>query len=1017
MPLARLLAPLAHPVVAVLTLAAAALGLGCGSSTEPAVVAISIESGTATISTIGGTLQLSARVVGKYGPLDKASVTWSSDSTLIATVSNSGLVTAHQKGSATITARSAEQTATIRVSVAPAGAPVDLRLTVSAAGTGGTGTGQVTSTPSGIDCTLTDSTSSGSCSASFSPGQTVRLTETQTGLHAFNGWLGCSGTTTCDIAINADTTVRASFTAPITVVAAANPTTGGSVTDAGTFAFNSAVTIHAVPSSGYTFRNWVENGTAVSTSAAYSFNATANRNLIANFTPVFVTTQAVPSASGNVGALMAPLTAVTATGGIPPYAWSVSPALPSGLTLNAATGEITGTPLAELTQTTFTITTTDAGSSTSSKTFLLTVLPSINSLTAVAKTLLAPVVQSSAPLPSYPSVRVMTGGTAVAGVPVTFTVTAVAGRCTLSQPATVNSDATGLASLSSATFSMTRASGGSCRVHAQAGALSDDILVVAQPSGTNVWIGGTSTAWSTATNWSSGTAPSTASNTVFVPGYAPRQPKLSAATVVGSTMLEESAPATIDLAGFPLTIGGDFIAFHNVASIVSSVAGGSVTLSGAGFPSVSGKIVAPVTIAAGTSYMVPTAPNGATDGAFSTGNLTINGSVSLSAVTRIDVDTSLVVATSGALNMTSANTLVTTTGDITFNSTSTGVPTNETNGTLMVGRNMIIGISGLYKAQGSNEVVFGPGAHELTVLTGTLPIFAKLRTTGALTANAPIIADSIGVSAPGAIATSVILTGTAAGDGSYAGVNLLRITGGSCPSFTGTSPVEMSLQGACSFSTDMSLIGTNVTILAPVDFQGHAFSTTGTLTVDAAAPLGARMLNIGDVKVGGDLLFAGQGLSLQPFTLATPGWVEVGGNLTFETATRPLNVNGMTVRMMGQGSHTIAYGNSSHNTDNLFYNLLVTADVTLSGVSSLIGHDIDVLVAGVLRIPAGSVVTTQSPGTLRLYSGSSLSLGAAGVYSGPCVMDSSVPSTVMLIGPNQTVNDNFKAACTKQSLP
>ncbi|MFZ9938251.1 MAG: putative Ig domain-containing protein, partial [Luteolibacter sp.] len=36
-----------------------------------------------------------------------------------------------------------------------------------------------------------------------------------------------------------------------------------------------------------------------------------------------------------------------ATGGLEPYAWSVSPALPAGLTLNATTGAITGTPTAE----------------------------------------------------------------------------------------------------------------------------------------------------------------------------------------------------------------------------------------------------------------------------------------------------------------------------------------------------------------------------------------------------------------------------------------------------------------------------------------------------------------------------------------------------------------------------------------------------------------------------------------------------------------------------------------------
>ncbi len=52
---------------------------------------------------------------------------------------------------------------------------------------------------------------------------------------------------------------------------------------------------------------------------------------------------------------------VSATGGIPPYAWSVSPALPAGLSLNAATGQITGTPTAAQGATNYTMTINDAG--------------------------------------------------------------------------------------------------------------------------------------------------------------------------------------------------------------------------------------------------------------------------------------------------------------------------------------------------------------------------------------------------------------------------------------------------------------------------------------------------------------------------------------------------------------------------------------------------------------------------------------------------------------------------------
>jgi hypothetical protein len=52
------------------------------------------------------------------------------------------------------------------------------------------------------------------------------------------------------------------------------------------------------------------------------------------------------------------------SGGIPPVSWSVDPVLPSGLSLNASTGEIAGTPAAGTAQTqgttTFTFTAQDS---------------------------------------------------------------------------------------------------------------------------------------------------------------------------------------------------------------------------------------------------------------------------------------------------------------------------------------------------------------------------------------------------------------------------------------------------------------------------------------------------------------------------------------------------------------------------------------------------------------------------------------------------------------------------------
>jgi subtilisin family serine protease len=70
----------------------------------------------------------------------------------------------------------------------------------------GTGTGTVTSSPAGIDCGST-------CTAAFNTGASVTLTATADSGSSFTGWSGggCSGTGTCQVTLNADTAVTATF--------------------------------------------------------------------------------------------------------------------------------------------------------------------------------------------------------------------------------------------------------------------------------------------------------------------------------------------------------------------------------------------------------------------------------------------------------------------------------------------------------------------------------------------------------------------------------------------------------------------------------------------------------------------------------------------------------------------------------------------------------------------------------------------------------------------------------------
>ena len=68
-----------------------------------------------------------------------------------------------------------------------------------------------------------------------------------------------------------------------TISAYADPYIGGSVTGAGTYAFQEECTLTATANPGYVFSGWTENGANVSNNAIYTFTVTANRNLVATF--------------------------------------------------------------------------------------------------------------------------------------------------------------------------------------------------------------------------------------------------------------------------------------------------------------------------------------------------------------------------------------------------------------------------------------------------------------------------------------------------------------------------------------------------------------------------------------------------------------------------------------------------------------------------------------------------------------------------------------------------------------
>lgn len=76
--------------------------------------------------------------------------------------------------------------------------------------------------------------------------------------------------------------------ASYTISVNSSPATGGTVTGGGSFSSGDPVTVTAVPSNGYQFKEWRENGRQVSTNASYTFTTSANRVLTAVFEEAIV---------------------------------------------------------------------------------------------------------------------------------------------------------------------------------------------------------------------------------------------------------------------------------------------------------------------------------------------------------------------------------------------------------------------------------------------------------------------------------------------------------------------------------------------------------------------------------------------------------------------------------------------------------------------------------------------------------------------------------------------------------
>ena len=84
------------------------------------------------------------------------------------------------------------------------------------------------------------------------------------------------------------------------ITAISNPEIGGVVTGMGNYSHGAQCTLTAIPNENYNFLNWTENGTLVSTNSSYTFSASRDRALVANFIRTFTITASSSPLEGGV---------------------------------------------------------------------------------------------------------------------------------------------------------------------------------------------------------------------------------------------------------------------------------------------------------------------------------------------------------------------------------------------------------------------------------------------------------------------------------------------------------------------------------------------------------------------------------------------------------------------------------------------------------------------------------------------------------------------------------------------
>lgn len=176
---------------------------------------------------------------------------------------------------------------------------------------------------------------------SYTAGQTAILNAQANSGYSFTNWTENGSVVftqaTYQFSVNNNRTLTANFTQNVqNYTITANANTGGTAFGTNTYPANSPATVSANANTGYSFRDWTENGNFLTSQNPHSFIVTSSRTLVANFT-------ATPGCNPTVTAGSNSIPATGGTGSFTVTAgngctWSLTPSNCSFVQLSTSSG-------------------------------------------------------------------------------------------------------------------------------------------------------------------------------------------------------------------------------------------------------------------------------------------------------------------------------------------------------------------------------------------------------------------------------------------------------------------------------------------------------------------------------------------------------------------------------------------------------------------------------------------------------------------------------------------------------